>query len=114
MDELIEREAFEWATAHMGLDYEEAGLYRKSTGCAYWHTATEAAWCAWKSTRTLVSEGPPLSKGRTGKIPSYGELETTIRLIHHATAPTHDDGAYHEAAYGLADKMITRIDKSRE
>lgn len=29
-------------------------------------------------------------------------LREALRLIEHATAPTHDDGAYHENAYELA------------
>ena len=36
------------------------------------------------------------------------ELLEALKLIEHATAPTHDDGAYHENAHELARAAITK------
>jgi hypothetical protein len=41
------------------------------------------------------------------------ELIRTLELIHHATAPTHDDGAYHEAAHDLADEVLKKVNARR-
>jgi hypothetical protein len=38
-------------------------------------------------------------------------LLTALHLIEHATGPTHDDGAYHEAAHELALNAITAFVK---
>lgn len=37
------------------------------------------------------------------------ELLTALELIKHATAPSHDDGAYHENAYELASAAIAKV-----
>jgi hypothetical protein len=37
------------------------------------------------------------------------DMLNTLRLIEHATAPTHDDGAHHEAAHDLATQCIGRV-----
>lgn len=55
-----------------------------------------------KHTTTAVSAA-------IGTAPTYDELVTTLRLIEHATAPTHDDGAYHEAAHDLATGVLQRL-----
>lgn len=39
---------------------------------------------------------------------SEAGLLHSMRLIEHATAPTHDDGAYHEAAHDLATAAIAK------
>lgn len=38
------------------------------------------------------------------------DLVRTLELIRHATAPTPDDGGHHEAAYGLADAALKRVE----
>lgn len=38
------------------------------------------------------------------------DLVTAIRLIQHATSPTHDDGAYHEAAHDICESILKRVD----
>lgn len=40
----------------------------------------------------------------------YDELVNALRLVQHATAPTHDDGAYHENAHDIASGVLSRID----
>ena len=40
-----------------------------------------------------------------------GELVQALRLIHHATAPTHKDGAYHENAFEIADGILKRVEQ---
>lgn len=60
----------------------------------------------------MYSTYPTISKTTTvqiGAAPTYEELVTTLRLIEHATAPTHDDGAYHEAAHDLATGVLARL-----
>lgn len=42
--------------------------------------------------------------------PSYQELVTALELVRHATAPSHDDGAYHENAHDLADGILKRVE----
>ena len=37
-------------------------------------------------------------------------LLEALRLIEHATAPTHDDGAYHEAAHDIACAAIAAVE----
>jgi hypothetical protein len=37
------------------------------------------------------------------------ELVTALELIRHATAPSHDDGAYHENAHEIADAILKRV-----
>lgn len=39
------------------------------------------------------------------------ELVRVLKLIRHATAPTPDDGGYHEAAHDLADAVLKRVEK---
>ena len=39
-----------------------------------------------------------------------GALLEALRLIEHATAPTHDDGAYHEAAHDIACAAIESVE----
>lgn len=39
-----------------------------------------------------------------------GELLEALRLIEHATAPTHDDGGHHEAAHDIARAAIARAE----
>ncbi len=41
------------------------------------------------------------------------EMEQALRLIAHATAPSHDDGAFHETAYELASAILKRLDARR-
>lgn len=41
-------------------------------------------------------------------------LRTQLELIAHATAPTHDDGAYHEAAHDLATRALSGIAAAKE
>lgn len=38
------------------------------------------------------------------------ELIQALRLIHHATAPSYTDDAYHENAYGIADAILKKVD----
>lgn len=45
--------------------------------------------------------------------PRYDELVTALELIRHATAPTHEDGAYHENAHDLACGILKRIEARR-
>lgn len=40
---------------------------------------------------------------------TYDELVRALELIRHAVAPTHNDGAYHENAYDLADGVLRKI-----
>ena len=58
---------------------------------------------------TISKTAKPAATVRVGTAPTYDELVTTLRLIEHATAPTHDDGAYHEAAHDLASQMLQRL-----
>lgn len=37
------------------------------------------------------------------------ELLAALEMIKHATAPTHEDGAFHENAYSLADAAIASV-----
>jgi hypothetical protein len=53
---------------------------------------------------------PPTVPADHVNAPSYDELVTTLQLIRHATSPTPDDGGHHEAAHGLADSMLKRIE----
>lgn len=46
--------------------------------------------------------------------PSREELLTALRLIEHATAPTHDDGAHHEAAHDIASEILRRVDAAEK
>lgn len=62
----------------------------------------------------MYSTYPTVSKKFTAPAvqagaPTYDELVTALRLIEHATAPTHDDGAYHEAAHDLASQVLVRL-----
>jgi hypothetical protein len=67
----------------------------------------------------MYSTYPTISRTATvaatvqvGAAPTYDELVTALRLIEHATAPTHDDGAHHEAAHDLATQMLKRLPAS--
>ena len=42
------------------------------------------------------------------------DLVRVLELIRHATAPTPDDGGFHEAAYGLADAALRRVELRRQ
>jgi hypothetical protein len=59
------------------------------------------------------STAPTLPSGYVS--PVYeSELIKALRLIQHATAPTHNDGAYHEAAYEIASDILKQVDKRLE
>ncbi|MEQ1692686.1 MAG: hypothetical protein ABMA00_15455 [Gemmatimonas sp.] len=53
---------------------------------------------------------PPTVPHGHANAPSYYELVNTLEQIRHATAPTPDDGGFHEAAHDLADAMLKRVD----
>lgn len=61
------------------------------------------------STFPTIKHITPAVTAQVGVVPTYDELVTALRLIEHATAPTHDDGAYHEAAHDLASQMLARL-----
>lgn len=61
------------------------------------------------STYPTLKTATPAVTVQVGAAPTYDELVTTLRLIEHATAPTHDDGAYHEAAHDLATGVLARL-----
>lgn len=58
---------------------------------------------------TISRTFTPAEAAEVGAAPTYDELVTTLRLIEHATAPTQDDGAYHEAAHDLATQVLQRL-----
>lgn len=45
---------------------------------------------------------------------SADELALALELISHATAPSHDDGAYHENAHELAEFVLRKVRARRE
>lgn len=57
---------------------------------------------------------PPTLPADYVKAPSYAELVQALELIRHATAPTHDDGGYHEAAHDLADDVLRRVEARKQ
>lgn len=57
----------------------------------------------------MLMKPPTMPLNYANAVP-YDELVAALKLIHHAVAPTHDDGGYHEAAYDLADPIVKRIE----
>lgn len=57
---------------------------------------------------------PPVLPQGFVNAPSRDELITALRLIEHATAPTHDDGAHHEAAHEIASEILGRADAAEQ
>lgn len=57
----------------------------------------------------MLMKPPTLPLHYAHSVP-YDDLVTALKLIRHATAPTHEDGAYHEAAFGIADPIVKRIE----
>lgn len=53
---------------------------------------------------------PPTVPLNYVNMPSHDELVRVLRLVQHATAPTPDDGGYHEAAHDLASEVLGRVD----
>jgi hypothetical protein len=41
--------------------------------------------------------------------PSYDDLVRALAFIEHATAPTHEDGAHHEAAHEIASGILAQV-----
>lgn len=57
---------------------------------------------------------PPVLPQGFVNAPNRDELLTALRLIEHATAPTHDDDAHHEAAHEIASEILARADAAEE
>jgi hypothetical protein len=53
---------------------------------------------------------PPVLPLNYVKPVDKAELVTALELIRHATAPSHDDGAHHENAHGIADAILKRVE----
>lgn len=53
---------------------------------------------------------PPTLPDNYAHFVPYDELVRALRLIEHATAPTHEDGAYHECAHDLSTEILARVD----
>lgn len=58
---------------------------------------------------TISKTATPTVTTEVGGAPTYDDLVTALQLIEHATSPTHDDGAYHEAAHDLATQVLSRL-----
>ena len=65
---------------------------------------------------------PPLEKNikdyqhKTISVSEYETLKrdletatTALKLVQHATAPTHDDGAHHENAFDISSKALNEL-----
>ena len=57
---------------------------------------------------------PPTLPAGHVNAPSYDELVNALELVRHATDPSHDDGAYHEAAHDLSDGILKRVKAHRD
>ena len=57
---------------------------------------------------------PPTLPANYAPLVNKDELVRALELIRHATAPTHNDGAHHEAAHALADNILCKVEARRK
>ena len=57
----------------------------------------------------MIMNSPTVPFGHVNA-PSRDELIRTLRLVQHATAPTQNDGAYHENAHDLVSEVLAKVD----
>lgn len=56
---------------------------------------------------------PPTLPLNYAKAVYHDELVTALELVRHATAPSPDDGGYHENAHDIADAILKRVEARR-
>lgn len=61
----------------------------------------------------MLMNPPTLPEDYVPTVPTE-ELVRALELIQHATAPTHEDGAHHEAAHDLASDVLKRLEARRQ